>query len=70
MSSKINCPLNKLLINLEIKARRESGYISNTLQSSAHCHTCKMELDIDRFYSSRGITDTYRCKGCYKKEFR
>jgi hypothetical protein len=38
----------------------------------ARCHKCHETKPLDRFYSSRrtGHTDHYRCKSCYKREFR
>ncbi len=70
MSNKILCPLNKLLINLELKANRLSSTECNILPETARCHCCKNELSIDNFYSSKGIIDRFKCKICYKFEFR
>ncbi len=70
MSNKIHCPLNKLIINLENKAKHESGNKSYVYPDTMRCHTCKRELELDRFYSSKGIIDRFKCKGCYHDEFK
>ena len=65
MSEKILCPISTLVKNLEIKAAKLTEQ-----QPTAYCHKCKQQLNISRFYSSKGITDYFNCKDCYKAEYK
>ncbi len=39
-------------------------------KDKGRCHTCKQILNKDRFYMTKnGCINSYKCKGCYKKEF-
>ena len=71
MSDKILCPISKLIKNLEINAaKKQSESIAEVKKPiTTRCHCCKRELDIDKFYSSRGIIDTYRCKSCHRNDY-
>ena len=72
MSDKILCPISKLIKNLEINAaKKQSESIAEVKKSiTAYCHKCKQQLNISRFYSSKGITDSCNCKDCYKAEYK
>lgn len=39
-------------------------------EGKSRCHTCHQIQLNDRFYTSKGRIDKYKCKQCYKSDFK
>lgn len=80
MESKIciYCEKEKDITEFEVYIKRNSIYedkydtrnYCKDCKFKRRCHTCKQIRDEERFYQSKGRIDCFKCKDCYKSDYK